>query len=255
MFRRRGDVTENKGTHDLLGIAPVGRAVERVTDSIVSGAEALLARVCLPAAEEFGQLLRDKVSGWRQRNVLATVQKAEPMFEAAVTEHRHAASPRLIMESLNHASWTESDEVQQMWAGLLASSCSSDGRDDSNWIFINLLGQLTEMQARFLKAACEAATKIIQPGGLVAAESLYRQRDEMIEMTGCVDIQRIDRELDHLRALGLIHRGFLSGFAAQPIADVQPTSLALHLYVRAQGSLENPIEYFRLGRTETTTSP
>src|SRR5687767_11648662 len=43
MFRRRGDVTENKGTHDLLGIAPVGRAVERVTDSIVSGAQALLA--------------------------------------------------------------------------------------------------------------------------------------------------------------------------------------------------------------------
>ena len=49
---------------DVLGIAPVGRAVERVTDSVLSGAEAVLGRVCLPAAEEFGLLLRDKVSRW-----------------------------------------------------------------------------------------------------------------------------------------------------------------------------------------------
>ncbi|MBI4611772.1 MAG: DUF4393 domain-containing protein [Candidatus Rokubacteria bacterium] len=212
-------VTENKGTHDLLGIAPLGRAVERVADSVVSGAEALLARVCLPAAEEFGLLLRDKVSGWRQRNVLATVTKAQPMLDAAAAEYRHAP-PRLITESLSHASWADSEEVQQMWAGLLAPSCTSDGRDDSNWIFINLLGQLTEMQARVLKAACEAETKIIQPDGLVAAEALHRNADELIEMTGCADIQRIDRELDHLRALGLIQFGFLSGFAAQPLADV-----------------------------------
>ncbi len=47
---------KNVVAHDLLGIAPIGRAVERVTDSVLSGAEALLARVCLPGAEEFGLL-------------------------------------------------------------------------------------------------------------------------------------------------------------------------------------------------------
>lgn len=37
------------GAHDLLGVAPIGRAVERVTDAVVSGAEALLRRsVCPP---------------------------------------------------------------------------------------------------------------------------------------------------------------------------------------------------------------
>jgi hypothetical protein len=72
-------------------------------------------------------------------------------------------------------------------------------------------------------------------------------------MTGCVDIQRIDRELDHLRALGQF--GFLSGFAAQPFADVRPTALALHLYVRAQGSLQSPVEYFGVGRSGTKTPP
>jgi len=244
---------ENKagGAHDLLGIAPVSRTVERVTDSVVSGVEALLARICLPAAEELGLLLRDKVSGWRQQNVVATVMKAQPMLDVAATEHRHAP-PRLINESLNHASWADSEEVQQMWAGLLASSCTADGRNDSNWIFINLLGQLTEMQARVLKAACETATKNIQPNGLIGGEALYQTATELVALTECADIQRIDRELDHLRALGLIQFGFLGGLSTELLADIRPTPLALHLYVRAQGSLQNPIEYFDLKRDEAT---
>jgi hypothetical protein len=104
---------------DLLGIAPVGRAVERVTESVFSGAEALLGRVCLPAAEEFGLLLRDKVGKWRRENALATVAKAKDMLEVAPSEKRHAP-PRLVMGNLNRASWTDNEEVQKMWAGLYA---------------------------------------------------------------------------------------------------------------------------------------
>jgi hypothetical protein len=232
------------GTHDLLGIAPAGRAVERVTDSVLSGAEALLAKICFPAAEEFGLLLRDKVSRWRQQNVLSTVEKAQPLLQAAA-ENRHGP-PRLIVESLNHASWADREEVQQMWAGLLASSCTPDGKDDSNWIFINLLGQLTGMQVHILKAACEEATKMVTASGLIGAHNLGRTADELVALTGCGDVQRIDRELDHLRVLGLIEAGFLPGSGKPPYADIHPTPLALHLYVRAQGSLQNPVEYFGL---------
>jgi hypothetical protein len=211
----------------------------------LGGAEAVLARVCLPAAEEFGLLLRDKVGEWRRRNAVAAVQKAQRLLEEAAAENRHAP-PRLIVESLSRASWTESEEVQQMWAGLLASSCTEGGRDDSNWIFINLLGQLTEMQAHLLKFACETAKKIVQSNGLIGAEDLYQKSTELVALTRCPDVQRIDRELDHLRALGLIEYGFIPGHATEPLADIHPTSLALHLYVRAQGSLQSPIEFFDL---------
>lgn len=237
------------GVHDLLGVAPISRAVERVTDAVVSGAEALLGRICLPAAEEFGLFLRDKVSGWRQRNVVATVIKAQPMLEAAAAEHRHAP-PRLIAESLNHASWADSEEVQQMWAGLLASSCTEDGKDDSNWVFINLLGQLTAMEAAIVRFSCVQSTKILRPDGLIAAEALYCDAEQLRDITGCRDIQRIDRELDHLRTLGLIAIGFHSSVAKEPLADVAPTALALHLYVRSQGCNQSPVEYFGLLTTE-----
>jgi hypothetical protein len=174
-------------------------------------------------------------------------------LEAAAVEGRHAP-PRLIIESLSHASWTDSDDVQQLWAGLLASSCSLDGRDDSNWIFVNLLGQLTEMQARVIKIACETATKIVLANGLIAATALYRTEAELTRLTGCADIQRIDRELDHLRALGLMEVGFLQRLGGhQALANIQPSPLALHLYVRAQGSLQNPIDYFGLSAKASPT--
>jgi hypothetical protein len=232
------------GAHDLLGIAAVARAVERVTDSAVRGAEAVLARVCLPAAEEFGLLFRDKVGEWRRRNAVATVQKAQRQLEEAASEDRHAP-PRLILESLSHASWTDSEEVQEMWAGLLASSCTHGGRDDSNWIFINLLGQLTEMQAYVVKFACETVNKTVLSNGLIGTAALYQESTELVALTGCPDVQRIDRELDHLRALGLMEVGFTVR-ATEPLADIRPSPLALHLYVRAQGSAQSPIEYFGL---------
>jgi hypothetical protein len=228
---------------DLLGITPVARALERVTDSVLSGAEALLGRICLPAAEEFGLLLRDKVSRWRQQNVLSTVARAQPLLQQAASDNRHAP-PRLIMESLNYASWADHEEVQQMWAGLLASSCTLDGEDDSNWIFINLLAQLTAMQARILNFSSETAEKRALPSGLIVSRGLARTADELVGLTGCTDIQRIYRELNHLCALGLIQFAFSAGSDKQAQADIRPTSLALHLYIRAQGSLESPMEYF-----------
>ncbi len=234
---------------DLLGVAPVGRAIERVTDSVMGGAEAVLGRVCLPAAEELGLLFRDKVGVWRQRNVVRTVERAQDMLTQAAAENRHGP-PRLIMESLSHASWSDNEDIQQMWAGLLASSCTPDGADDSNWIFINLLGQLTSTQAAILRFSCETSPKLLFPTGLIGAGQLRQSAAELFALTGCSDIHRIDRELDHLRTLGLIQFGFNSDFPVQPTADIQPTALALHLYVRVRGSQESPVDFFRLQKQD-----
>ena len=238
---------------DLLGISPVARSVERVTDSALSGAEAVLGRVCLPAAEELGLLLRDKVSVWRQDNALSAIAKAKTRLLSAASEGKHAP-PRLIMESLKHASWSDNEDVQEMWAGLLASSCSASGTDDSNWIFINLLGQLTALQAVILKTACELAQKAVMPNGLLVAQSLYKTAEELYILTSCRDVQRLDRELDHLRTLGLIAVGFQGGFASEPLADISPTALGLHLYVRSQGSLLSPVVYFGLTPSDVASA-
>ena len=121
-----------------------------------------------------------------------------------------------------------------MWAGLVQSSCDESGSDDSNLIFVNLLSNMTKLQARILKHACEEAPKTVDTNGLINPGVVLLGYEELADIAGEVDIQRLDRELDHLRALELIDGGFIFGLVKQ--ARLQPTPLALHMYVRSQGS-------------------
>jgi hypothetical protein len=131
---------------DLLGLRPFGQATKIVAQAAVDGAGAFLGRICLPAAEEFGLLLRDKVSAWRAKNAAAITTTAEELLEASGGIIDKQAHPRIVGKVLEHGSWEDDETVQTMWAGLLASSCSSDGKDQSNLVFINLLEQMTSAQ-------------------------------------------------------------------------------------------------------------
>jgi hypothetical protein len=232
---------------DILGLKPVGEAVDTVVKGTVDGASAFLSRICLPAAEEFGLLLRDKVSHWRTVNLIKISQKAEEKLKATSDSEERHAHPRLVNLTLENGSWSDSDEFQEMWAGLLTSSCTKDGRDESNLIFINLLSQLTSIQVRLLNYSCEKSKKIITKSGALDTENLPISLEELQTVTGTEDFHRLDRELDHLRSLGLINQGVDPDLT---IAYIEPTSLALHLYVRCQGSLQSPVDFFGLAAYE-----
>lgn len=243
--RVRLDLMSEKDSNslDILGIKPVGEAVNSVVKGTVDGAAAFLSRICLPAAEEFGLLLRDKVSHWRTANLIKISQKAEKKLKATPDSEERHAHPRLVHLTLENGSWADSNEFQEMWAGLLASSCTKDGRDESNLIFINLLSQLTSIQVRVLNYSCEKSEKSITIGGWLHTKELHIPLEELQTVTGIEDFHRLDRELDHLRSLELITSGFDPD---STIAEIAPTTLALHLYVRCQGSLQSPVDFFGL---------
>ena len=53
---------EEEKSLDLMGIKPVAKAVEKATDKTVDGLGAFFCAICMPAAEEFGLFLKDKVN-------------------------------------------------------------------------------------------------------------------------------------------------------------------------------------------------
>src|SRR5436190_421992 len=142
---------------DILGVKPIGEAINTVVKGTVEGAAAFLGRICLPAAEEFGLFLRDKVSNWRTKNLVKMTENAK---------------------------------------------------------------------------------KFASPLGLVQAEEFQIPLEELQKISGVLDVHRLDRELDHLRALELIWTGLDFHSAT---ADITPSALALYLYVRGQGSLQSPV--------------
>mgnify|MGYP001567113383 FL=1 len=229
---------------DVLGIRPVAEAFSHATKAAIDGASSFLGRICLPAAEEFGQLLQDKVRSWRAKNAVAIVCEAQARFHKHMVSADAHAHPRLVAAVLEHGAWSDDKTAQEMWAGLLASSCSKDGRDESNLIFINLLAQLTGVQVRVLNYGCEKVEKeVIAHGLIVPKQSLFLDVPTLQMIAGTADIPRLDRELDNLRGLELIHHGFLPQSAT---VDITPSALALNLYVRCQGFTGSPADYFKL---------
>jgi len=162
----------------------------------------------------------------------------------------------MVHNFMEQASWTDDPMLQDMWAGLLTSSCTDEGNDDSNLIFSDLLSGLTRLQAKVLKYSCETAEKYVHWGNLIHALPLVVPLETIQQITGESDLQRLDRELDHLRSLELLdpHKG---GFDPHitGMANVTPMPLALHMYVRCQGSRLPPNEFWRITARGEPASP
>lgn len=242
---------------DMLGIKPISNAIEKVTDASIKGSSAFLSRICLPAAEEFGFLLQDKVKSWRASNAVKLAQKAEQLVEKHHGTDAVKVHPRIAHSIFEEGSWSEDDIVHTMWAGLLVSGCNATGDDDSNIVFIAILKQLTVLQIRLLRNAIENTSKYVSKGGWPYADTITYSIEELISICQTKDIARIDRELDHLRSLELIGNGLGEGcgFSLDDnIANMQPTGLALHLYVRGEGFIGSPLDYWNLKEKNTPSS-
>lgn len=231
----------NDKSVDVFGIKPLAQSVDTVTKGGVDAASALLSRICLPAAEEFGLLLRDKVSGWRQKNAIEIARKAQVLLDEHIKDIKVHSHPRLVFATLEHGSWADDDLMQKLWAGLLVSSCTPEGNDESNLMFITLMSQLTSSQAKIIEHICSSAKVHVTKGGFINSDSLEMSAAELMAISGHSDLQRLDRELDHLRALELIINGF---DPSRDMADVTPFALALHFYARAKGYVGCPIAFY-----------
>ena len=238
-------MSEEKSTSlDILGAKPLADSVHALTKGAIEGAGAFLSRICLPAAEEFGLLIRDKVSAWRAKNLVSVIQRAEELLAKDLTLKDFHAHPRLVASVIENGSWADTALVQGLWAGLLTSSCTHNGTDQGNLIFINLLSQISTTEALLFRHLCETSEKVKSEGGWIGPKaSLCITIDDLQKITGLSDIHRIDLELDHLRTLGLTEGGFNPHAT---IADIVPSSLGLQMYVRCQGYAGSPLDYFGL---------
>lgn len=240
---------------DVLGIKIFGESLKMVTERTAN----FLGKICSPAADEFGLLCKDRISLWRMKNSISIAKKAEKILQDnGGTDGLHG-HPRLIIKALEDGSWTDTPELQDLWAGLLASSCTENGKDESNLLFMHLLNQMTSSQARLIDYACKNAKITVTKELLVNPDLIFEiQLAEVEKIMGINDIHRIDRELDHLRESGLIGGIFSGGISfdkkndgsQQLRIDIAPKPLLINMYVRCQGTTASPAEYFGIEYVE-----
>lgn len=226
----------------FFGVKPVADIIPQVTKNTVDEAVAFLAHICPSAAEELGLLLQDEVKARRAMNAVRVVVVAKALFDQYSPNQDVHAHPGLVAAIIEHGSCSDDETLQKLWGGLLASSCSSNGRDESNLIFVNLLSQLDGLQFRALVYGCDKSEKAVTTDGHIApSKQLYVDILTLKSITESDDLRRIDRELNHLRDLEL-----LSSAVDPRVAriDITPTALALNFYVRCHGYSGSAVKFF-----------
>ena len=237
---------------DILGIKPIGDAGLEATKASIKGVSSFLELVFKPGLEELGYLIKDEVRLWRLNNIIRTLEKAQGKMEFDGKDLNLTANARVGLNIMEGCSEVDNEELQDLWAGLFASSCTPDGKDDSNMNFVDLLRRMSSVEAKIIDYACKNSIKFLYPNKLIMSDGLNVSFDTLVGITGTNDIYRLDSELDHMRSIELLVHGDTfegggGGFTASDTeldANITPSPLALNLYYRTHTTGKTPIEFW-----------
>jgi hypothetical protein len=201
---------------------------------------AFLGRISPPAHAEAKRLFHEELSNLRARHAVNVILKAEERMAQEGNSEKLLAHPELVLGIVNGASWADTEWMQNLWSGLLMTSCTHDGLDESNRVFINLLSQLATIQTRILTAVCAKAVTTVSSNGKVVHEKMFSSSEEMIKMAGSHDLLKVHRSVAQLAEFGLLEKSVRASFVSETEgATTTPTSLGLKMYARCLGRREN----------------
>jgi hypothetical protein len=201
---------------------------------------AFLGRISPPAHAEAKRLFHEELSNVRAKYAVNVILNAEERMAQERDSENLFAHPELVIAIVNGASWADTEWMQSLWTGLLITSCTHDGQDDSNRFFINLLSQLATIQTRILTAVCAKAVTTVSSNGKVVAEKMFSSSEEMIKMAGSHDLLKVHRSVAQLAEFGLLEKSVRASFVSETEgATTTPTSLGLKMYARCLGRREN----------------
>lgn len=196
-------MSSDSSSRDLLGIAPYGEALKEATSRTLDGAAAFLSRICLPAAEEFGLALRDKVHQWRTRNLGERVVCAAELVAATGVEPREVPM-RTLTPLLEGASREDDPELAALWTALLANAAHPSSAHVPP-IYPVLLGQLSPLDARVLICTRDLAMRgLTSTQGEPGPPRWGPRRDELLAEMAHLQPDDLEVSLTTLSALGLM---------------------------------------------------
>lgn len=236
---------------DILGVEPIAEAVKITIEKSLDGISSFLEIVCKPCLEEIGLMAKDQLRAWRLSNIQRILKKSKDKlyFDGQMLQLK--ANARVALSIINEGSQIDNEELQDLWAGLFSSSCTEDGQDDSNIIFVDLLKRMSVVEARILKYACENCNKLIFPNGLIVADDIKVSFPELKSLTGIDDIYRLDRELDHMNSISLFSTSLFGSGPGFNAADdkldtfITPSALGLNLYYKTHAHNTTPPEFWK----------
>ena len=222
--------------------------------TLVRMVEALsfLSQICPHGAEEIGQLLRGRLSNHKVTKAVEIALITQSLLAVEPAKEGPRVKPRLVVQILEDGSCPDEGWLRHFWAGLLAASCATAEKDESNMKMVQLFSQLTTFPVRILVVLCTRAPKILEGSGAISAKPLACTMGELATTTESRRLQ-VERDLERLSELGLIEkRGSNSPtLLSSDEITVTPTSLGLQLFAYCNGQSGSLREFYALESPET----
>jgi hypothetical protein len=197
---------------------------------------AFLRRISPPADEQITELLHKKLSNVRAANIVEVALRAERLLAEQDDADCAVAHPDLIAKILEHGSWVDADWLQDLWAGLLATSCTFEGQDESNLVYVNLLSKLAPLPTQILTMACAKAVQSMTETTAPPAARLACSAEEIARIIRSNNLLKIYKSIGELSELGLVEKNPRSVSAENAgAAKAMPTRLALEMFARCNG--------------------
>lgn len=259
---------------DILGVKPVAKAIEHASVKTIDGISSFFGAICMPAAEEFGLLLRDRVAAFRQSNLASIAQKAKEAMQHTGVVPTGDTSPRFIYEVIEQGSWVDDDCIQHMWGGLIAAASNTAAAADDSLVYTECLRRLTPFQAKLLNHVYSDPRCCSVRAGAIVDDSLYTPTNRLIfpareilelypddlskfvniadtthqrllddEDSHPIALGRFRPQIDSLITLGLFREARLVN-AGHEGMHFLPSLKGLDLYMRGLGYKYYPLESF-----------
>jgi hypothetical protein len=194
-----------------------------------------LHRLCSTNAEEAVVVIGGELNALRTGIAFDIAFRAEKMLAEEPVSGRLRAPGHVVASILRNGSWENDELIERMWAGMLVSSGTLTGSDQSSLELVDLMTRVTPIQAKIFQAGCRKALETMQAGEAVPRQPIIVTPEEIVEITDMHDLSRVAMNVAYLFNHGLFKEVFdFTSYLPTESFNITPTKLGLELYRRCR---------------------
>jgi hypothetical protein len=194
---------------------------------------AFLLRISPVSEMRLVNVIAKGMNGERAESAINIILNAENLLVSQNLVPRKDVPTLLLQQILEHGSRNPDVQMQQYWAGMLASTCSDGPESHASAGFVSLLSELAPVHIRILDMAGSRAIEAGWEPGSIFAERVHCIDKEIKEIAGVEDLAESESALDDLDRLGLLEMTVKCG--GDERINLTPTILGLKFYARCSG--------------------
>lgn len=152
---------DNDTTETAKAVQEIAKTTSKGIDAI-RDASPFINRVFGPLVENAVGLLSDRLQYYRLSQFLTLKDKTNALLDARCITDTQAVPPHIALPLIEAATITDNEELQDLWAGLMANALDPAFKEDIRPAYISIIKDLSPLDARVLQLVNDGVNSFAQ---------------------------------------------------------------------------------------------